>query len=53
MIILEDNFKWHLEAFASELFILYFDKTVRLKNSETKEQTMNWSLSVLKSKIVV
>jgi len=21
MIILEENFKWHLEAFASELFI--------------------------------
>ncbi len=21
MLILEDNFKWHLEAFASELFI--------------------------------
>jgi len=24
MIILEENFKWHLEAFASELFIYYF-----------------------------
>jgi len=23
MIILEENFKWHLEAFASELFIYY------------------------------
>jgi len=23
MIILEENFKWHLEAFASELFICY------------------------------
>jgi len=23
MIILEENFKWHLEAFASELFIQY------------------------------
>ncbi len=22
MLILEENFKWHLEAFASELFIL-------------------------------
>jgi len=22
IIILEENFKWHLEAFASELFIL-------------------------------
>jgi len=26
IIILEENFKWHLEAFASELFIYYFLK---------------------------
>jgi len=26
MIILEENFKWHLEAFASELFISYLKK---------------------------
>jgi len=26
MIILEENFKWHLEAFASELFIYKFDQ---------------------------
>jgi len=25
MIILEENFKWHLEAFASELFICNLD----------------------------
>jgi len=24
MVILEDNFKWHLEAFASELFIYIY-----------------------------
>jgi len=24
MIILEENFKWHLEAFASELFICMY-----------------------------
>jgi len=24
MVILEENFKWHLEAFASELFIYIF-----------------------------
>jgi len=24
MIILEENFKWHLEAFASELFICIY-----------------------------
>jgi len=23
MVILEENFKWHLEAFASELFIYW------------------------------
>jgi len=23
MVILEENFKWHLEAFASELFIYF------------------------------
>jgi len=23
MIILEENFKWHLEAFASELFLFF------------------------------
>jgi len=26
MIILEENFKWHLEAFASELFIYIYIK---------------------------
>jgi len=25
MIILEENFKWHLEAFASELFIEFIN----------------------------
>jgi len=34
MIILEENFKWHLEAFASELFIyilqnIFYSKTAR------------------------
>jgi len=24
MVILEENFKWHLEAFASELFIYWY-----------------------------
>jgi len=27
MIILEENFKWHLEAFASELFIYTHNDT--------------------------
>jgi len=26
MIILEENFKWHLEALASELFIYYYNQ---------------------------
>jgi len=25
MVILEENFKWHLEAFASELFIYIYN----------------------------
>jgi len=25
MVLLEENFKWHLEAFASELFIYIYD----------------------------
>jgi len=28
MVILEENFKWHLEAFASELFIYLFIGTI-------------------------
>jgi len=29
MIILDENFKWHLEAFASELFIyIYWAQTM-------------------------
>jgi len=28
MIILEENFKWHLEAFASELFIYTLHSTI-------------------------
>jgi len=29
MVILEENFKWHLEAFASELFI-YFQNRIKI-----------------------
>jgi len=37
MIILEENFKWHLEAFASELFAFYFsDLILVLKNNNKK-----------------
>jgi len=42
MIILEENFKWHLEAFASELFIYEshrtFDKCITAidKSGETR-----------------
>jgi len=28
MVILEENFKWHLEAFASELFIFQLPFTI-------------------------
>jgi len=34
LIILEENFKWHLEAFASELFICSF-----------QEQNSLWALN--------
>jgi len=36
MIILEENFKWHLEAFASELFIyiLTFYHFIKIKNAK-------------------
>jgi len=30
MIILEENFKWHLEAFASELFIYIYRQMLEL-----------------------
>jgi len=32
MIILEENFKWHLEAFASELFIYISYNKVYIKS---------------------
>jgi len=31
MVILEENFKWHLEAFASELFIYIYISCFQLK----------------------
>jgi len=34
MIILEENFKWHLEAFASELFICSPDKNAKNTTSD-------------------
>jgi len=34
MVILEENFKWHLEAFASELFICYL--TFKKKHTQKK-----------------
>jgi len=33
MIILEENFKWHLEAFASELFIFTTVQTFKVNTS--------------------
>jgi len=40
MIILEENFKWHLEAFASELFVII--KRFPITDSD-------WSIAVLYS----
>jgi len=46
MIIKEEHFKWHLEAFASELFICYISitSTVHLLNAHHQDAyavTMN------------
>jgi len=32
-IIIEENFKWHLEAFGSELFILFHNVSGALRNT--------------------
>jgi len=40
MIILEENFKWHLEAFASKLFI-YIYTDVQLKNDSYFSMAFN------------
>jgi len=39
MIILEENFKWHLEAFASELFIYSI-----LRNSQHEGCSKSWGV---------
>jgi len=43
MIILEENLKWHLEAFASELFIWYkcSNRDVSLQVLSTHAELMN------------
>ncbi len=33
MLILEENFKWHLEAFASELFIFTLNAEINISLS--------------------
>jgi len=38
MIILEENFKWHLEAFASELFIF----TISMNTMQHIKQSWVW-----------
>jgi len=37
MIILEENFKWHLEAFASELFIWTLRSFVLFVNKQRRD----------------
>jgi len=40
IIIKEENFKWHLEAFASELFIyIYSPYSVMILGEETTHRT--------------
>jgi len=47
MIILEENFKWHLEAFASELFICMHDKKSILCHDKSKlrDENPNYDLN--------
>jgi len=42
MIILEENFKWHLEAFASELFIYSFRRHFYPKHLTIEEYKYNF-----------
>jgi len=37
IIILEENFKWHLEAFASELFIYIQTHKMAVNKNETEK----------------
>jgi len=39
MVILEENFKWHLEAFASELFICHLFMILKSKCGEVRKQS--------------
>jgi len=49
MVILEENFKWHLEAFASELFKYYDNlcltdigtKTILQREQDVSKQPIN------------
>jgi len=47
IIIKEENFKWHLEAFASELFIYYY-ATCMVNQMVLRLPSREWLLFVLK-----
>jgi len=42
MIILEENFKWHLEAFASELFKYYLNIVILSLEHKLKLLWLCW-----------
>jgi len=43
MIILEENFKWHLEAFASENSALHYRNKLHLKYIKIQTAILNFS----------
>jgi len=49
MIILEENFKWHLEAFASELFVFYC--TYPTWNKRVTKQKSSYLSPIFKQKV--
>ncbi len=51
MLILEENFKWHLKAFASELFILKQKKNIFCKKKKEKIKVSKHVMAGLKSRL--
>jgi len=46
MVILEENFKWHLEAFASELFIYIYLDVLWLRDLDGNADYTNKSITI-------
>jgi len=48
MVILEENFKWHLEVFASELFIYINIYTLQSKFGSNMDKPKCWGKNAIK-----